>query len=120
MDRRFAQDAYLWGFILWLIGYVLGIVLFFVVPKEMIGWIITPVGTVITLWVLAKKVRGASFAYFLRLAAVWTLIAIAFDYIFNVQLFRIGSSYYQMDVYLYYALTLILPLIYWQAAERQK
>lgn len=118
MDKRFAKDAFIWGFLLWLIGYVLGIALFFVVPKSMIGSILTPIGTVITLWVLAKKIQGDSLAYFLRLAGVWTLIAVVFDYLFNVQLFGIGSSYYQMDVYLYYALTFALPLVHWHVKHR--
>ncbi len=109
MDKTFAKDAFFWGF-----------VLFFVVPKEMIGWILNPIGILITLWVLSRKIEGASLGYFLRLAAVWTLIAIVLDYIFNVQLFRIGSGYYQPDVCLYYALTLGLPIAYWQAEKRRK
>lgn len=112
MTKRFFKDAYLWGFVLWLIGYLMGIIFFFIVPKDMIGWLITPIGIVIMLWVLAKKIQRDSFAYYLYMASVWTLMAIVLDYIFNVRLFNIGSSYYKLDVYIYYTITLLLPIAY--------
>ena len=100
-----------WGIILWLVGYVLGIVLFSMVPPSLIGWIIMPIGIIITLWVLLKKVQLASFQQFLLLAFSWTLIAIVFDYIFLVKIFKPADGYYKLDVYLYYIITFILPLI---------
>jgi uncharacterized membrane protein len=66
VKRRFFIDAFFWGFALWLIGYLLGIVLFFVVSPDMIGWSILPIGIIITLWVLLKKVKGISFKYYLQ------------------------------------------------------
>lgn len=117
MTKQFFIDALGWGFILWLIGYALGIVLFPVVPPSLIGWVILPIGTVITLWVLLKKVKGDSFQYYLFLAVVWTCIAIVFDYFFLVKVFKPADGYYKLDVYLYYALTFILPLI---AKRRQQ
>ena len=100
-----------WGFVLWLIGYILGIILFSIVPPMMIGWIIMPIGIIITLWVLFKKIKGEGFLYYLKLAVVWTLIAIVFDYFFLVKVLNPADGYYKLDVYLYYALTFILPLI---------
>ena len=50
MNRQLLKDSFGWGFILWLIGYVLGIVLFFVLPSSLIRWVIMPIGLVITLW----------------------------------------------------------------------
>ncbi len=111
MNRQLLKDALGWGFLLWLIGYALGIVLFSIVPVSMIGWIITPIGTAITLWVLFKKVKGRSPKYYLLLAISWTLIAIVFDYFFLVQAFKPADGYYKLDVYLYYILTFVLPLI---------
>lgn len=111
MSKQFYKDALGWGSILWLIGYALGIIFFTIVPPSMIGWIIMPIGTIITLWVLLKKVKGSSFQYYLLLAFVWTLIAIIFDYFFLVKIFKPADDYYKLDVYLYYALTFILPLI---------
>jgi len=112
MEKVFVKDAFGWGFVLWLIGYILGILLFFFVPKDLIGWIITPVGIIITLWVLSHKISDGGFRRFLHLASVWTLLAILLDYVFNVKLFNIGSSYYRLDVYLYYLITFLLPLAF--------
>src|SRR3989344_3561377 len=111
MTKQFFKDAFGWGFILWLIGYALGMILFSIVPLSTIGWIIMPIGTIITLWVLFKKVRGDSFRYYAFLAVVWALIAIVFDYFFLVKAFKPADGYYKFDVYLYYALTFLLPLV---------
>lgn len=111
MKRQVLRDTLGWGFLLWLIGYALGIVLFAVVPPSLIGWIISPIGTVITLWVLLKKVKGDSLQYYVLLAIAWTLIAIVFDYFFLVKVFKPADGYYKLDVYLYYTLTFVLPLI---------
>ena len=110
MTRQFLKETFIWGFIIWFIGYVLGIVLFPLVPHALIGWIILPLGVPITLWILLKKVKSNSFQYFLILAFIWVLIAIVFDYIFIVKLFK-SQDYYKLDVLVYYAVTFILPLI---------
>ena len=109
--RQLLKDALGWGFILWLIGYALGIMLFTVVPLSVIGWIILPIGTTITIWVLLKKVKGDSILYYVMLAIVWVLIATVFDYLFLVKAFKPADGYYKLDVYLYYVLTFVLPLI---------
>ncbi len=109
IKKQLYKDAFLWGFVLWLIGYLFGMVLFFIVPQNMIGWIILPIGTTITLWVLFKKIKGDSFIYYLYLAIAWVMIAILFDYLFIVKSLN-ADGYYKLDVYMYYALAFILPL----------
>ena len=111
MNRQLLKDTLGWGFVLWLIGYVLGIVLFSIVPLSLIGWIIMPIGIAIILWVLTRKIKSKAFNYYLLLAVAWTAIAIIFDYLFLVQTFKPADGYYKLDVYLYYSLTFILPLI---------
>jgi len=114
MNKNFYIDAFGWGFVLWLIGYLLGMILFFVVPLDMIGWVILPIGIIITLWILFKKIKGDSFNYYLYLAIAWTLSAIVFDYLFIIKALN-ADGYYKLDVYLYYALIFILPLAaYWR------
>lgn len=135
MNKQFLKDALGWGFILWLVGYILGFVFFAVVPPDMIGWVIMPIGTIIALWVLFKKVhpvkslpeQGAiesqfnRVKYYLFLGIVWTLIAIVFDYIFLVKILKPADGYYKFDVYLYYALTFILPVVVgWRKKAIQK
>jgi hypothetical protein len=105
-----------WGFMLWLAGYLAGIVLFFVVPKDAIGWVITPIATLFTIWVLFKKVKRPELMCYFGTGLIWTLIAVILDFVFIVELFNTGLSYYKPDVFLYYFLTITLPLVvgYWK------
>ena len=98
------------GFILWLFGYILGMIFFAFVPKELIGWYITPIATLVTIWVLFKKIKRESLACYIGLGVVWTIMAVALDYFFLVKLLK-AADYYRLDVYLYYFLTLSLPII---------
>jgi hypothetical protein len=104
-------DTVKWGFVLWVFGYVLGIVFFALVPKEQIGYFVMPLGIAFTLWVLWKKIQREELMCYFGLGVIWTLLAIILDYIFNVKLFGI-VDYYQPDVYLYYVLTLALPVAF--------
>ncbi len=110
MSKQLTKDIFGWGFLLWLVGYLLGILFFMMFPPAMIGWIIMPIGLVLTLWVLLKKVHAKSFQEYLWLAAGWTLIAIASDYFFLVKVFHPADGYYKLDVYLYYLSMFFLPL----------
>ncbi len=107
---RLLRDALGWGLALWFIGYVLGVILLFALPVTLIGWVITPVGTALTLWVLLRQIGGGAFMHYLLIAVVWTAIAVLFDYLFIVRAFSPPDGYYKPDVYLYYALTFLLPL----------
>jgi uncharacterized membrane protein len=114
MNKQLVKDSLGWGFVLWLIGYILGFVLFFALPPSLIGWVIMPIGIMITFWVLFKKVKSENFRHYLILAVVWTVIAVVFDYLFIVKALKPADGYYKLDVYVYYALTFALPLIvYW-------
>ena len=111
MKNMSIKSAVVWGIVLWLIGYILGIVLFPLVPTSMIGWVIMPIGALITLWVVATRIKARSFRQYLRLASIWTLIALVFDYFFLVKLLKPTDGYYKPDVYLYYTLTFALPML---------
>lgn len=108
--RQLLADTLGWGFALWLFGYVLGFLLYAVVPVAAIGWVITPVATLVTVWVVLRKIPGRSLARYLLVALVWTAIAIAGDYLGIVKALHPPDGYYKPDVYLYYTLTFILPL----------
>ena len=109
MNKQTVKDSIGWGFLLWFIGYILGIVLFMVVPPDMIGWVLSPFATLFTLWVLFKKIKQNQFKYYVMLGIVWAIIAVVFDYVFIVTLFK-STTYYKLDVYVYYALMLVLPM----------
>lgn len=111
MSKQFLKQAIGWGFLLWLIGYVLGIVLFMFVPASVLGWCIMPIGTALTLWVLFKKISGTTLKYYAQIAIAWTLLAVVCDYVFLVVLFKPAGGYYKLDVFVYYAVTFVLPII---------
>ena len=115
-------DSLGWGFGLWLIGYVLGVVLFMALPPWLLGWVITPIGTCITLWVLLRRVKAGHLQYYAILAITWTAIAIVLDYLFIVVAFDPPDGYYKLDVYVYYTLTLMLPLMvgWWKTSPRRE
>ena len=120
MSKQFLKDAVGWGFVLWLIGYALGFVFFALVPVNVIGWIIMPIGAVITLWVAFKKLKGDTLLYYGLVGLAWTLIAILGDYLFIVKALNPGDGYYKPDVYLYYALTLAIPVFAgWRKTSRR-
>lgn len=88
------KSAVGWGLGLWLIGYVLGIILFAVLPSSIMGWVIMPIGAVITIWVLLTRVRPESLAACTVLTVVWTMIAVVFDYVFILRAFG-ATDYYK-------------------------
>lgn len=110
MRARLSRDACGWGVLLWLVGYVLGLLLFAVAPAQAIGWIILPFGTAMTGWVAFRKVAGGSRRYFIAVGLAWLSIAVLGDYVFIVRAFDPPDGYYKPDVYVYYALTLAIPL----------
>ena len=110
MDTRLLKDALGWGFTLWLIGYILGLAVFPFVPVAAVGWIVMPIGVALALWVLLGRVKSTYLRYYLALAVVWTLLAVVLDYFLLVKMFNPTDGYYKLDVYLYYALTFLLPL----------
>lgn len=103
-------NTVLWGLVLWLFGYILGIIFFAFVPKNLIGFTILPFGVAFTLWVLIKKIIREQFGCYFGLGLIWTIMAVILDYVFIVKMLN-SANYYKPDVYVYYALTFLLPLI---------
>lgn len=114
MNNHFWRDVVGWGVGLWFIGYALGFLFFAFVPPEQIGWYVMPLGIAITVFALYKWVRMDSVRDVVMIGIGWSIIAVLFDYLFLVQLLHPVDGYYKFDVYLYYALTLALPLIVYQ------
>lgn len=121
VNKQVYKDTLAWGFLLWLFGYLLGIIFFFVMPKSIIGWMIAPIAVIVTLWVLIKKIKSVSVSYYFLIAIIWTLIAVVLDYFLIVKTFKPEDGYYKPDVYLYYSLTFILPLLvgWWKKDKAQ-
>lgn len=103
-------NTILWGITLWLFGYILSFIFFAFIPKHLLGWAIMPFGIVAILWVLIRKIARKVFTCYIGLAIFWTIIAVIFDYLFIVKLLS-SPDYYKFDVYLYYLLTFLLPIV---------
>lgn len=111
MSTHFFRPTLIWGFLLWLCGYLLGMVLFFLVPVELLGWIISPIGIVLTSWVVWTKIKFDRWFDYVVLGLVWLFLAVVLDYIFLVKLLQPADGYYKLDIYFYYVSTLLLPLV---------
>jgi len=109
----------MWGSLLWLACYIAGIILFFVMPPDMIGWILTPLASLLTILLITKKMRGHNFPFYIWTGLIWTVIAILFDYFFLVKFFNLEDSYYKFDIYLYYCLMFVLPVFFgWRFSRK--
>lgn len=100
-----------WGSALWFIGYLLGVALYFLVPPLLIGWVALPIGAGLTWFVLWRLIEARRFANYVVLAVAWVAIAVVGDFLFIVQTLHPPDGYYKLDVYLYYVLTLVMPLM---------
>jgi hypothetical protein len=85
--------------------------LFAFVPVARLGWIIMPVMAVVSVLAAFRRIRGSqeSPTYFVIVGAVWLLIAVMLDDIFLVRAFLV-QGYYDLDVFIYYALMLVVPI----------
>ncbi len=106
------MDTLGWGFMLWVLGFALGMMLFPFVPVERLGWFISPVMFVVTVWVAIKRLRGSGEKpnYFILVGMSWLLIAVLFDYLFLVKAFVV-QNYYDADIFVYYGLSLLIPIV---------
>lgn len=99
-------------FFLWFIGYITSIILYFIVPSDIPGWILfvlfTPLLIAITLARFRK--RSLLLRYYVIIAVIWTGIAIVSDFLFIVLLFK-PENYYHASVFVYYLETFLVPFI---------
>ena len=105
-------DAPLLGIFVWFIGYLAGIVLYFFLSPDILGWVLFAVFTpiVILLCYMRFGKREESISYYAFVAAVWLIVAVVFDYFFLVKLLN-PPVYYKLDVYIYYASTFLIPFL---------
>ena len=96
---------------LWLIGYLASLVLFFTPFAGIMGWILlvifTPITIAITWWWFRER-ETLPLQYYAGVGVAWVLIAVVLDYLFIVLLFQ--AAYYEADVFVYYALTFLIPV----------
>ena len=109
--KQWIKDTAGLGTGLWLMGYLASLALFFSPYAVMMGWILlaifTPVTIAVTWWWFRQRER-LPLLYYAGVGVAWALIAIVFDYLFIVLLFR--ATYYGADVFVYYVLTFFIPV----------
>jgi hypothetical protein len=99
------------GTALWLIGYLASLVLFFSPYAGIMGWILLAVFTPVTIviaWLWFRKRAPLSLQYYAGVGVAWVMIAVVLDYLFIVLMFQ--AAYYGPDVFVYYAVTFLIPL----------
>ncbi len=109
--KQWIKDTAGLGVVLWLIGYLASLVLFFSPYAGIMGWILlaifTPVTIAVTWWWFRHRER-LPLQYYAGVGVAWTLVAVVFDYLFIVLLFQ--ATYYESDVVVYYAVTFLIPV----------
>ena len=109
--KQWIKDTAGLGAVLWLIGYLASLALFFSPFAGYMGWVLiaifTPVTIVIAWWWFRQRER-LSLGYYAGVGVAWVLIAVVLDYLFIVLLFQ--ATYYGPDVFVYYALTFLIPV----------
>ena len=115
-------DALGLGIGLWLIGYIASLLLYFLIPASLLGWVLFVIFTPVSLYLayLRFRKRTEDMKYYLKIALAWALTAIILDYLFIVVAFH-SQGYYKPDVFVYYATTLLVPLLIgWRYGGKQK
>ncbi len=108
--KQWIKDTIGLGTGLWLFGYLASLLLFFSPFADIMGWIITAVFTPVTIAIAWWwfRARDLPLTYYVMVGVAWTVIAIVLDYLFIVRLFQ--TTYYEIDVFVYYALTFLIPV----------
>jgi uncharacterized membrane protein YfcA len=110
-------DTLGFGFLVWLVIYFMGFLIVLIpgYPASILTpSVLIPLTVLFALVTAAfaffrfRKRQGISWSYALLIGYTWTGIAILLDYVFIVLLFN-ARTYYRLDVFLYYAITLIVP-----------
>jgi hypothetical protein len=109
--KQWIKDTAGLGTALWLIGYLASLVLFFTPYAGIMGWILlavfTPV-TVVVAWLWFRHREPLPMQYYAGVGVAWVLIAVVLDYLFIVLLLQ--ATYYEPDVFVYYAVTFLIPV----------
>jgi hypothetical protein len=112
MTKTMLVDVPALGSFVWLVGYLAGIVLYFFLSPDILGWVLFVIFTPIVVLLCYRRFgkRNESISYYAFVAAAWLIIAVVFDYLFLVRLLN-PPIYYKLDVYVYYASTFLIPFL---------
>jgi hypothetical protein len=119
--QQLLKDTVGLGTLLWLIGYLASMALYFSPLSYALGWVILVIFTPFTIWVTLWwfKNRMLPLSWYADTGVSWTVIAVVLDYLFIVMLFH-SPNYYAPDVFIYYALMFLIPVGVGVYFHRQK
>ena len=121
MNSKVIKEIIVWGLKLWALGFFLGMIFFPFVPVKYIGipvlFLIIPATYIATVKIF--KEFKIEIKEVLAMSIFWTTIAVVLDYGFLVNAFKV-QNYYDMDVIIYYALTFLIPCIYFFKKQNKK
>ena len=107
------RDTLGMGVLLWLAGYLASMAVYFSsLPYNLWGRVVLVLYIPFAIWATAWYFTGRSLPlwYYAAVGIAWSLAAIVLDYPFIV--LRFGAfRYYTPDVYLYYALMFLIPVM---------
>jgi cation transport ATPase len=109
--EQWIKDTAGLGTVLWLMGYLASLVLFFSPYAGIMGWILLAIFTPVTIaiaWWWFRQREPLPLQYYAGVGIAWVLIAIVLDYLFIVLMFQ--ATYYEVDVFVYYTMTLLIPV----------
>jgi hypothetical protein len=109
--KQWIKDTAGLGTGLWLIGYLASLALFFTPLAGIMGWVLIGIFTPVTIaiaWWWFRQREPLPLQYYAGVGIAWVLVAVVFDYLFIVMLFQ--ATYYNPDVFVYYALTFLIPV----------
>jgi hypothetical protein len=109
--EQLLRDTFGMGALLWLAGYLASVAVYFSWLNYAIwGRVVLALYIPAVIWVTWRYFAGRdlSLPYYAGVGMTWSLTAVALDYPFIV--LRFGAyQYYTPDVYLYYAVMLLIP-----------
>jgi hypothetical protein len=109
--KQWIKDTAGLGIVLWLIGYLASLALFFSPLAGIMGWILLAIFTPVTIaisWWWFRKREHLPVQYYAGVGVAWVMFAAVLDYLFIVLLFQ--AAYYGPDVFVYYAVTFLIPV----------
>jgi hypothetical protein len=111
--EQLLRDTLGTGILLWLAGYLASMAVYFSpLPYNLWGRVVLVLYIPFVVWVTAWYFAGRSlpFRYYAAVGIAWSLAAVMLDYPFIV--LRFGAyGYYTPDVYLYYAIMFLIPVM---------
>ncbi len=113
MNKKHIIDTLGYGLMYWMIGFILGMIFLIFVPIRYVGWPILAImfPLMIFLTMVRFEARTKPIYYYFVTGFVWLGVIALLDYLIVMKGFG-NMQYYDFDLYLTYALILIIPITY--------